>query len=455
MIYKSQIIQGDARTALGTLEDASIDCVVTSPPYWGLRDYGTASWNGGDDGCDHVDQKCLSSDKNTLGNGRGDHVRQTISMQYKSVCGKCGALRIDNQIGLESTPEEYVDTMVKVFSEVSRVLKPSGTLWLNLGDSYAGSGGYSPEAPSNKAGSLSSRGAGQAGVKPRPRNTTDISNGLKAKDLCGIPWRVAFALQADGWYLRQEIIWSKPNPMPESVKDRCTKAHESIFLLAHPASKGKYSYDADAIREKSETQWNSTQFVTEKRVQRDIGKGFGNLNQGNSAHPDLERSDRNKRSVWNINLKPYSAAHFATFPPELPRTCILAGTSEKGVCPDCGLSWVRVVESKRLTRPELPPDDPQYRPSVYEGAYGDINGKGDAGYTSRQTLGWQPQCDCGSDPVPPTVLDPFAGAGTTLMVANQLQRHAIGVELNPDYAQLGQDRIYDDAPLFNGIGGLA
>ena len=321
MIYKSQIIQGDVRTSLGTLEDASIDCVVTSPPYYGLRNYG-----------------------------------------------------VDGQIGLESTIDEYVDTMVKVFIEVSRVLKPSGTLWLNLGDSYTSGGrktcdpGVSVLHPAQQKGMV------------RP----EVPNGLKPKDLCGIPWRVAFALQADGWYLRQEIIWSKPNPMPESVKDRCTKAHESIFLLAHAESKGKYYYDADAIREKSETQWNSTQFVTEKRVQRDIGKGFGNLNQGNSAHPDLERSDRNKRSVWNISLKPYSAAHFATFPPELPRTCILAG------CPEDG-----------------------------------------------------------------TVLDPFAGAGTTLMVANQLQRHAIGVELNPDYAQLGQDRIYDDAPLFNGIGGLA
>ena len=317
MIYKSQIIQGDVRTSLGTLEDASIDCVVTSPPYYGLRNYG-----------------------------------------------------VDGQIGLESTIDEYVDTMVKVFIEVSRVLKPSGTLWLNLGDSYSGSG----KGPS--------KGLNQEYHHLEGYST--VPNGLKSKDLCGIPWRVAFALQADGWYLRQEIIWSKPNPMPESVKDRCTKAHESIFLLAHAESKGKYYYDADAIREKSETQWNSTQFVTEKRVQRDIGKGFGNLNQGNSAHPDLERNDRNKRSVWNISLKPYSAAHFATFPPELPRTCILAG------CPEDG-----------------------------------------------------------------TVLDPFAGAGTTLMVANQLQRHAIGVELNPDYAQLGQDRIYDDAPLFNGIGGLA
>jgi len=437
MIYKSQIIQGDVRTALGTLEDASIDCVVTSPPYWGLRDYGTASWNGGDDGCDHVDQKCLSSDKNTLGNGRGDHVRQTISMQYKSVCGKCGALRIDNQIGLESTPEEYVDTMVKVFSEVSRVLKPSGTLWLNLGDSYSGSG----KGPS--------KGLNQEYHHLEGYST--VPNGLKSKDLCGIPWRVAFALQADGWYLRQEIIWSKPNPMPESVKDRCTKAHESIFLLAHPESKGKYYYDADAIREKSETQWNSTQFVTEKRVQRDIGKGFGNLNQGNSAHPDLERSGRNKRSVWNISLKPYSAAHFATFPPELPRTCILAGTSEKGVCPDCGLSWVRVVERDVSNRI---PSSPQSKSAANRNRNDiDIMRCGDTFATN--TLAWKPQCDCSSEPVPATVLDPFAGAGTTLMVANQLQRHAIGVELNPDYQKLGQDRIYDDAPLFNSIGGLA
>ncbi|MAC55442.1 MAG: hypothetical protein CME31_23110, partial [Gimesia sp.] len=362
MIYKSQIIQGDARTALATLEDASIDCVITSPPYWGLRDY-----------------------------------------------------QVDGQIGLESTPEEYVDTMVKVFNEVSRVLKHSGTLWLNLGDSYS-SGNRKSVVNDNLRVSLVNT------VRPPE------VEGLKPKDLCGIPWRVAFALQADGWYLRQEIIWSKPNPMPESVKDRCTKAHESIFLLAHPESKGKYYYDADAIREKSETQWNRTQFVTEKRVQRDIGKGFGNLNQGNSAHPDLERSDRNKRSVWNISLKPYSAAHFATFPPELPRTCILAGTSEKGVCPDCGKPWCRDVESSGGNWQERKARGAG-RGTLSTGANTNhgIGMSHDLDPPTRITLGWQPQCDCGSDPVPPTVLDPFAGAGTTLMVANQLQRHAIGV----------------------------
>ncbi|SVB06174.1 uncharacterized protein METZ01_LOCUS159028, partial [marine metagenome] len=359
--------------------------VVTSPPYYGLRDY-----------------------------------------------------QVDGQIGLESTIDEYVDTMVKVFSEVSRVLKPTGTVWLNLGDSYNGSGkGAWDKTDVQK----------EVYVPPKGTPVTRVK-GLKPKDLCGIPWRVAFALQADGWYLRQEIIWSKPNPMPESVKDRCTKAHESIFLLAHPESKGKYYYDADAVREKSETQWNSTQFVTEKRVQRDIGKGFGNLNQGNSAHPDLERSDRNKRSVWSISLKPYSQAHFATFPPELPRTCILAGTSEKGVCPDCGLGWIRVVETHK-------PPLRQVKISGPVSGHGLLGGKRWDEPIQRNTTGWQPQCDCGSDPVPPTVLDPFAGAGTTLMVANQLQRHAIGVELNPDYQKLGQDRIYDDAPLFNGIGGLA
>jgi len=214
------------------IPDNSVDCVVTSPPYWGLRDYGTGRWIGGDECCDHLqvnDARDTTQVKQVSNAG-------TNQLGYKNVCGKCGAQRDDGQLGLESTPEEYCASMVEVFREAWRVLKPTGTLWLNLGDSYVGTGHKGtytdPEHPDGRNGQVIA-----------------INNrvaGLKSKDLVGIPWRVAFALQADGWYLRSDIIWSKPNPMPESVQDRPTKAHEYVFLLTKSP---RYYYDADAIRE--------------------------------------------------------------------------------------------------------------------------------------------------------------------------------------------------------------
>ena len=235
-----KIYQGNCIEVLKEIPDESIDCVVTSPPYWGLRDYGTAEWEGGDENCEHIEQKCLASDKKKLSGGRGDKTRQTISMQYKNKCKKCGAIRKDSQLGLEETPEEFVANLVKVFSEVKRVLKKEGSVWLNLGDSYAMSSMRGKN--SEFKGAINQSKQGIVGIDKK------IPIGLKPKDLVGIPWRVAFALQADGWYLRQDIIWHKPNPMPESVQDRCTKAHEYIFLLTKSP---KYFYDAGAIKEKA------------------------------------------------------------------------------------------------------------------------------------------------------------------------------------------------------------
>jgi DNA modification methylase len=250
------ILQGNVLDRIKDIEEKSVQCVVTSPPYWGLRDYGTAKWEQGDKECDHIEKIPFSG--NT---GIRDHRKETTkkevegkSIQYKSKCKKCGAIRKDSQLGLEETPEEFIENMVKVFRGVKKVLKDDGTLWLNLGDSYSQT---------------------------------------KNKQLLGIPWRVAIALQQDGWYLRQDIIWHKPNPMPESVKDRCTKAHEYIFLLSKSP---KYYYDSDAIRDKP-----------------NYGEEIG----------------ANKRSVWSINVKAYKEAHFATFPEKLPELCIKAG-SKKG-----------------------------------------------------------------------------------------------------------------------------
>lgn len=245
-----QILCGDALATLRTLPDASVNCCVTSPPYWGLRDYGTGAWEGGSASCDHAPTSGLQGQN-------GDRADRTFTgpVPQKDICSRCGAHRIDAQIGLEPTPNEYIQKLVVIFREVRRILKPQGTLWLNLGDSYAGSwgaqsrGDWYPgtlEGASSKKYCLSAR---QIVAHPHLVSGTGSSKrtpDLKPKDLAGIPWRTALALQADGWYLRSDIIWHKPNPMPESVKDRPTKAHEYIFLLAKAEH---YYYDADAIRE--------------------------------------------------------------------------------------------------------------------------------------------------------------------------------------------------------------
>lgn len=356
-----KILQGDCREVLKTLPDASVNCCVTSPPYWGLRDYGCAG-----------------------------------------------------QLGLEKTPEEYVANMVAVFREVRRVLRDDGTLWLNLGDSYAGSWGDSGHRPerTGKDGhqrDKSTEWFERNGHPQGPKPPTASVSGLKPKDLVGIPWRVAFALQADGWYLRQDIIWSKPNPMPESVTDRCTKAHEYIFLLSKSA---KYYYDAEAIKEPAA---DST--MNDSRLNRpgyDVlrpergfpgqpsrgagllipksykgslpgrkdgpgqnrrGKGdriHGNLpgrDDGGAACNGPEQLTRNKRSVWTVTTQPYKDAHFATFPPKLIIPCILAG------CPQGG-----------------------------------------------------------------TVLDPFGGSGTVSEVAEARGRNSILIELNPAYVTMANKR---------------
>lgn len=304
------IIVGDTRDILPNLPDGVFHTCVTSPPYFGLRDYGHAG-----------------------------------------------------QIGLEPTPDEFVEALVRVMREVRRVLRDDGTLWLNLGDSYAGSWG--------NQGRKETRGTQRPinvpmmqNLRPYPdkkSNTGKIpeGSGLKPKDLIGIPWRVAFALQADGWYLRQDIIWHKPNPMPESVRDRCTKAHEYIFLLSKSPT---YYFDAEAMQEPS--------------VKGAAGSSF---NKGKTAEHQLNRSSdveraetgmRNRRSVWTVATKPFKGAHFATFPPDLIEPCVLAGA-----------------------------------------------------------------------PVGGLVLDPFAGAGTTGLVAKRTGREFVGIELNPEYAAMAEARI--------------
>lgn len=298
------ILTGCCLSLLATLPDKSVNSCVTSPPYWGLRNYNA-----------------------------------------------------EGQIGQEPTPEAYVSNIVKVFREVRRVLKENGTLWLNLGDSYATQGGTGKQ--------------GSTGQRADRRFTAEgtslggVPDGLKPKDLVGIPWRVALALQADGWYLRQDIIWHKPNPMPESVRDRCTKAHEYIFLLT---KQEKYYFDYQAMQEPA------------------TGRAPGNKNHKYKAQYDADdgeqhrtkagllnveaRETRNRRSVWTVGSKPFTETHFATYPPDLIEPCILAGSPAGG-----------------------------------------------------------------------TILDPFFGAGTTGLVAEQNGRDCIGIELNPEYVEIARKRL--------------
>jgi DNA modification methylase len=396
---EQRIIAGDCIAGMRTLPDASVHCCVTSPPYWGLRDYGH-----------------------------------------------------DGQIGLESTPEAYVARMVEVFREVRRVLRDDGTLWLNLGDSYCGGGGYAPDAPCNRRraegeswGSMNAFSVreGEARKKSRPGYTPP---GLKAKDLVGIPWRVAFALQTDGWWLRQDIIWAKPNPMPESVLDRCTKAHEYVFLLTKSE---RYYYDADAVSEKA-----SGRECGNVKATKAARSGDKKHRTAANLHAIAAAETRNRRSVWTITTKPYSGAHFAVMPPDLVEPCIKAGCPEQ-CCPDCGAPFAPVVERQQGDT------EAAMRPKKTGGMASktstlSLSGNGSAEWAKRggrtSVVGWAPACDCvAPGAVPGTVLDPFAGSGTTLAVAVELGRNAIGCELNPAYIALAQQRIAasrSKTPLF-------
>jgi site-specific DNA-methyltransferase (adenine-specific) len=308
---------GDVRTRLNDIPDNTIQACITSPPYWGLRDYGTATWEGGDPSCDHLGKPMATKANINKNCGTGNDVKNAEAREfYKDICGKCGARRIDSQIGLEQTPDEYVAEMVAVFREVRRVLKDDGVLWLNLGDSYNG-------AAMNRSGQ---HGYDDGRTNRSKRFSAGGVDGLKPKDLVGIPWRVAFALQADGWWLRQDIIWHKPNPMPESVTDRCTKAHEYLFLLTKSA---KYYFNNKAIKEpvaasslaRAEYGWDCDRPST-----KNASMGGQGIHVEKMGTRFVNPEGRNKRSVWTIPTKPFRGAHFAVMPEALVEPCILASS---------------------------------------------------------------------------------------------------------------------------------
>lgn len=339
------VLEGDCRETIKQLPDKSIDCCITSPPYYGLRDYGTGKWIGGDPNCPH---RRLSkfSEKTITGHAQEELKGNVGDAIYKTVCPLCGAVREDKQVGLEETPEQYIQNLVEVFREVKRVLKDDGTLWVNIGDSYCGTG----DKGDYKDPKYAEGRNGQSVAKNRK------IDGVKSKDLIGIPWMLAFALRADGWYLRQDIIWHKPNPMPESVKDRCTKSHEYIFLLS---KSNKYYFDHEAIQEvatgydgrkdtllKGSPKYEEDSYMPNQSGKTMASRGherwkFKNLQEkGQQTHSMHERRAegerdilypvRNKRDVWTVATKPYSGAHFATFPEALIEPCILAGSKPGG-----------------------------------------------------------------------------------------------------------------------------
>ena len=329
------LLIGNCIEQIKNIDSQSVQTCVTSPPYWGLRDYGTASWEGGDSKCAHKGKSVVSI-SGTLTSiqkkNKGAHLVTAGDCQ-------CGAIRVDKQIGLEETPEGYIANLVEVFSEVRRVLKDDGTLWLNLGDSYYN---YRP----GKGQSLPKQTVSKTN-QDLPQDCLRRGNkqvGLKEKDLIGIPWRVALALQADGWYLRQDIIWAKPNPMPESVKDRCTKSHEYLFLLSKSP---KYYYDNEAIKEPSK--YAGTVIKASGAKAKNALKGkYGATSVGFTQHDTTVADFRNKRDVWTINTKPFKGAHFATMPEALVEPCVLAGSKECDIVldPFLGSGTVAVVAER-------------------------------------------------------------------------------------------------------------
>ena len=305
-----EIKQGDCLEVLKTLPSDSVNCCITSPPYWGLRDYGTAKWEGENGNCEHTISHYSDNLKPDCDRPvRGD----------RSLCIKCGAKRIDSQIGLELTPQEYVEKIVLIFREVRRVLRGDGTLWLNLGDTYSAQRWTKKGETTTPAQPMNGMSDTWRAIAPTKES------GLPDKNLVGIPWRVAFALQADGWYLRQDIIWHKPNPMPESVTDRCTKAHEYIFLMT---KKPNYYFDNEAMREPGvmPAGTRGAKGSTERQGQKGV----------NARPPEYKIYDgfRNRRSVWSVTVKPYKESHFATFPRELIEPCVLAGCPKDGTILD-------------------------------------------------------------------------------------------------------------------------
>jgi DNA modification methylase len=451
-----RIITGHVLEVLRGVAAESVHTVVTSPPYYGLRDYGIEPQVWGEAGCEHewIEHERGLNNRHAVALARGDEGTEKggtanhRDFRLKTdFCLRCGAWR--GSLGLEPTLGLYLDHMTEVMRAVRRVLRKDGTVWMNVGDSYCGS------PPGNKPG-WSTSGLHGAATSAKYQETLGrsvqtvagkLNSGLKPKDLMLVPARLAIRLQEDGWWVRSDIIWAKRAPMPESVTDRPTSAHEHVLLLSKSA---KYFYDAEAVKEDFADERNGNPGVYSKTSARSKGatqdrQDLGFLNKGGGWNADGAASGRNLRNVWLLGPEPFPEAHFATYPTEIPRRAILAGTSAKGVCAKCGAPWERVTATEK-TRPGVTGGATPYDSKRPDGMTLRAGGFGGG---SSETLGWRPTCGCDAgDPIPATCLDPFLGSGTTALVADRLGRDCIGIELNEAYAAMARKRISSDAGMF-------
>jgi DNA modification methylase len=460
-VMDALLVQGDCRDLLSCIPTGSVHCVVTSPPYWGLRDFGLppSVW-GGDRHCSHQwggRERGRRADLQPPEPTRSEDWLGTDDRQRRAAqdggrfCGRCGAWC--GSLGQEPTVELYVEHLVAILRDGRRVLRPDGTLWLNLGDSYFGD---SPCRTRSQEAFSQDWDPEQTRSRGGQRRSAAKIGPLKPKDLCGIPWRVALALQDDGWWLRSDIVWAKPNPCPESVKDRPTRSHEYVFLLTQAP---RYYYDRDAIREPHQSAGGKGTGAERRQgaVNRDGYKPPEKDGLARRAmvtrHRDYHPLGRNRRTVWTIPARPFQGAHFATFPPALVEPCIRAGTSAAGCCPRCAAPWERLVKRGEPLRAWQQAcggnTEGQYhgsRKKAYAAAGAQdasaVKARILAGMRQRQTVGWRPTCPCAAGaPVPCVVLDPFAGVATTGLVALELGRRFLGIELNPEYIALARERL--------------
>ncbi len=433
---------------MAELSDECVQMVCTSPPYWGLRKYAGVPdliWGGKD--CEHEwtpeTRAGLSGGTNckAIGGWAGGSVGQETTFKdiTTNTCTICGAWK--GSYGLEPTPEMYIDHTIEILREIRRVLRKDGVVFWNIGDSYWGGKGQSGQPMSadtqqerHGRGESINQSQHQLEMAKRPQDGKHYT--IKPKDLCLIPFKVAIAAQEDGWWVRSVIIWSKPNPMPESVTDRPTNSHEYILMLTKSS---KYYWDADAVREPA----NPDSYRTERPMTSGAMAQKSSFTRG---HPQGRTCGvgseigRNIRDVWEFPTQPYPEAHFAIFPEKLPETCIKASTPEEGCCSKCGAPWTRVLtkgftshdgESKTAYTNEEGHNANQLAKlrQASRAAGGEYR-------NTKETIGWQSTCKCNADKSQSIVLDPFAGAGTTLWIAKKLNRKAVGYELSKEYCEL-------------------